>query len=193
VPIKRRTPPTECSAVFDQALRRRWTRLPPPEGLTIEEPSNEPQPQGEAWPVYSLSVVDVAQGIPLAQAGKLHGWRFLVELGSMASAEVVERDGRHQLSRWNHGGFNRQMAEVRQRLSGSETLADGEYELRVLVVPGLCVCAVWVFEEASERSLVVPLAPTDPSLEAYREYTGAAFLTALNASARQRLLQPDPA
>jgi hypothetical protein len=138
--------------------------------------------------MYSLQLDSIpAKGL---QAAKPSGWRFLIADRErvVASAELADDSGNAPLI--NSGPYVSSTAAAIDELERLPEIADGDYELRILKVPGLYVVAAWL---VGERSVVVPLAPAPSFLEAGKPYSEAEFLAALAAPARKVLgLQAGP-
>jgi hypothetical protein len=196
--INRPVPPLQSVGAFEEALIRRQEA-----GRTVLAMAHERRPQADvradaeagpqAYAIYTISVADLANGVPLTEAAQQQGWRYLVVEGNrITAAEVAERDGVHELVRWNYGRFNSQLLSTLVRVVQTAELS-GELDPRVLIVPALCICALWLVDQDTQSSNVIPLSPTDPALEAHRMYPADEFVRTLAPVAASRLASPDPA
>jgi hypothetical protein len=146
----------------------------------------------QAYSVYTVSVRDLADSVPLPEAARQEGWRYLIVEGNrITAAEILDRDGVQELARWNHGRFNSQISATLLRVAQADELS-GEYEPRLLMVPALCVFTVWLVDPG-QSSHVIALPPTDRALEPYRIYADDEFVRALMPAAASRVALRDPA
>jgi hypothetical protein len=115
------------------------------------------------------------------------GWRFLVADRDrvVASAELADDSG--NAPSINSGPYVSATATAIDDLERLPEIADGDFELRILKVPGLYVVAAWL---VGGRRVVVPLAPAPSFLEAGRSYSEEEFMKALAEPARKVLGQP---
>lgn len=130
-------------------------------------------------PVYVLTLAQVLEGEPLAQA-TLRGWRFLVEsaAGPIGALEVgVDEGGKAREAVLREGPEEASALWRLQRERGD--LFSATTAVRLLMVPALYASAIWLHER--ERDEVVPISG-DPS-ERRTEFTvldGAEFLARLH-------------
>lgn len=190
--LRRRPAPPACDAAFRRALqaRRRSASIG-----TAESPGPGPTTaeEEEAYPVYAVSIRDLARAAPIAEVARLTSWRHLVmEKGRWSAAEVADRGGAHRVTSWNRGRLNATIRGAVARAATSPDVAGGDYDIRLLQVPALCVYALWLLDAGTGQSLILPLPPTDPALEPHRAYTGEEFVAALAGSALRRVQGPDP-
>ncbi|MFF4010648.1 hypothetical protein [Streptomyces sp. NPDC001717] len=133
---------------------------------------------------------ELAARRPLGESA-ITGWRYLASRGSrvLASTELsVDTDGRPTgLEQVNMGPYVESTAQALADLSENDEIRAGNYELRILKIPGLCAVVLWLSPTDSERNLFVPLAPAPDYLEAGRIYREDEMLAALEGPARLRL------
>src|SRR5262245_61987814 len=171
--IRPRAAPPESLAALDESLG------PPSRGMGERDLPGRAQ----SYPVHSVALWDLASAAKLASAARYLGWRHVIaDESGLRAGEGAERHGRHRLTPWNHGRFNGELVLATERAAAAPDLAGADYEPRVLLVPALCVHALWLVDKDAARSLVVPLPPTDPALEAYALYPADAFVAALAVS-----------
>jgi hypothetical protein len=138
-----------------------------------------------AHEVYSAGVDELAAGRGLASASPVaHG--FLVMEGSNAIASV-EQDTEGGGVSSTEGPFADATARAIERAEEDPRLADGEYELRALRVPGLYLMAVWLKDLNGDGDVVIPLDPAPAPLEAGRSYGLQELEPELASMSRERL------
>jgi len=137
-------------------------------------------------PVYTAALTDVAAGKTLTSAWCI-GWRVFVskEAGAGRAAEVYwdEAAAVHVFGGVTEGGFVRETLDAIGKLERREEVRQGDYELRVLRIPGLSVYAVWLRSRSGADDLVMPLGPTFESLESGEVISGGDFNHALRKPA----------
>jgi hypothetical protein len=146
--------------------------------------------------VFTLGLTDVARGGDLA-AAKLSSWRHILPPSGknrlMVEVTVDERTGAHRFAALNNGPFAEAVQREVAAASQDPVVRAGDYDLAVLQIPAMAVVAVWLRGRDGSDDVVIPVAPTDPSLVAGRHYGVGAFIQALQPTARQRLAAADPA
>lgn len=114
--------------------------------------------------VFTLGLADLVAGRGL-DAAKPSGWRYLVQEGddALAAADTVATgsgDG-YVFSAFNEGRFVTSTAEAIQAAQAIPEVSRGDFELRLLHVPGLHVMALWLHDIAGNAGdLLVPLEPS---------------------------------
>ncbi len=114
--------------------------------------------------VFTLGLADLVAGRGL-DAAKPSGWRYLVQEGddALAAADTVATgsgDG-YVFSAFNEGRFVTSTAEAIQAAQAIPEVSRGDFELRLLHVPGLHVMALWLHDIAGDAGdLLVPLEPS---------------------------------
>jgi hypothetical protein len=134
--------------------------------------------------VYHLGLDQLSGGAGLDTAEPVAD-RFLV-MGAnetVASAELA-RGGGFQAT---EGPYAEATAAAIRAAEASPELADGNYELRVLRIPGIYLMAVWLKDEDGDGDVVIPLEPAPQPLEAGRHYSPADLLAELETLAKRRL------
>jgi len=114
--------------------------------------------------VFTLGLDDLAAGSGL-EAAKPGRWRYLVQEGdnALAAADTVASGpGRgYVFSAFNEGRFVTSTAEAIQVAQEIPEVSRGDFELRLLHVPGLHVMALWLHGvEGNASDLLVPLEPS---------------------------------
>jgi hypothetical protein len=112
------------------------------------------------------------------------GWRYQVTDRDQIVASAVLAGDAGESPLLNSGPFVSSTVTAIDDLESRPEIAQGEFELRLLKVPGLYVVAAWL---VGERRLIAPLAPTPSFLEAGRLYTEEDFVAALQEPARRVL------
>jgi len=135
--------------------------------------------------VYSLGVDELAKGRGLADTTPV-AQEFLVMEGPSAIASVEQDAGGGGVSS-TEGPFVAATAHAIQQAEGDPELADGEYELRTLRVPGLYLMAVWLKDLNGDGDVVIPLDPAPAPLEAGRSYRLDELEPTLASMSRERL------
>jgi len=117
------------------------------------------------------------------------GWRYLVadQERIVASVELAGDAGESPLL--NGGLYVASTAAAIDELERLPEVAAGDFELRLLKVPGLHVVAAWL---AGRPGLVRPLSPAPGFLEAGRSYTEEEFAAAVREPARRVLAAEAP-
>lgn len=141
--------------------------------------------------VYFLGLSDLAEGASLDSAA-LVGQRVLVMDGeqAIASAELATDDrgsGFHS----NEGPYVEATAEAIARADEDPELADGDYEVRLLRIPGLYFMGIWLKHERGGTDVVIPLEPAPSPFEARRKYSPEELISTLREPARTRLAFDD--
>jgi hypothetical protein len=180
--------PAEPSQESLDAVREHLTDVAgrpefPERGLT------ESAPRGvslsAAHDVYSASVDRLAAGAGLASATPV-ARAFLVMDGPDAVASV-EQDTEGGGVSSTEGPFAEATAKAIERADEDPRLADGDYELRTLRVPGLYLMAVWLKDLNGDGDVVIPLDPAPAPLEAARSYRLDELEPELARMSRERL------
>jgi len=140
--------------------------------------------------VYAIGLDRLAAGAGL-EAAEVVGQRFLVldDDRAVASAELTPGGGFQS----NEGPFVGATAEAIRAAEDSPDLADGNYELRLLRIPGIYLVALWLRDEDGDGGgdVILPLAPTPAPLEAGHRYAPAELQPLLRELAQARLAMPD--
>ena len=176
MPLTTGTPPKTCDRIASEAVR----------GLT-DEATEGPVPD-IALPheVYAMGLDDVVGG-DLKKARRT-GWRYLVLQGDRAVAAAVvdapEGKARMQFSHVNSGPFVEETVNAVAQAEGLEAVARGDYEVRLLNIPALYVMALWLHGERDD--LLLPMPPTNESLDAKKVYAAADLLKRLKRPAQAR-------
>ncbi|PLW71418.1 hypothetical protein C0036_17940, partial [Streptomyces sp. DJ] len=134
-----------------------------------------------ALPVHVLHLGTARGGLPHAERT---GWQFLVRDGErVVAAETVRSADGWAFSHVSEGPF---VSSTVRALRQAEALA-GQYEPRVLSVPGLYMVALWLHSDAAgddtapgEADLLVPLAPAPPGIAAHRPHRVADLIPVLS-------------
>jgi hypothetical protein len=147
---------------------------------------------GLSYPVYALGLSDVASGPGLGKA-KLSAWRHEFASGDEVVSAEVSAGRRPQFAGLNvNSRFRSVQAELRSAAGGRE-IAGKTYEARLLQVSAMGVRALWLKGKSrSDADIVIPLAPTPPTLTADRRYTPAEFVAALKGAAETMLRDDAP-
>jgi hypothetical protein len=138
-----------------------------------------------AHDVYSAGVDELAAGGGLASATAV-ARAFLVMDGPNAVASV-EQDTEGGGVSSTEGPFAEATARAIERAEEDPRLADGDYELRALRVPGLYLIAVWLKDLNGDGDAVIPLDPAPSPLEAGRSYRLDELEPELANMSRERL------
>jgi hypothetical protein len=135
--------------------------------------------------VYSLGVDELAKGRGLAETTQV-AKEFLVMEGPSAIASVEQDPAGGSVSS-TEGPFVAATAQAIRQAEEDPELADGDYELRALRVPGLYLMAVWLKDLEGDGDVVIPLEPAPAPLEAGRSYRLPELERELASMSRERL------
>jgi hypothetical protein len=138
-----------------------------------------------AHDVYSPGVDELAAGGGLASATPV-ARAFLVMDGPNAVASVEQNTEGGGVSS-TEGPFAEATARAIERAEEDPRLADGDYELRTLRVPGLYLMAVWLKDLNGDGDVVIPLSPAPAPLVAGRSYGLDELEPELARMSRERL------
>jgi hypothetical protein len=131
--------------------------------------------------VYSAGVDELAAGRGLSGTEPV-AVRFLVMDGARAVASV-ERDAEGGVSS-TEGPFAEATARAIKQAEADPELAEGDFELRELRVPGLYLMAVWLKDLNGDGDVVIPLEPAPAPLEAGRLYRLPELASTLQSMSR---------
>jgi hypothetical protein len=145
---------------------------------------------GPAWswphPIYVLGLDAILAGHGLDAAQPV-GWRFLSGGADQPAAVAAEAHGAEsdgfRFGALNYGPFNGQMVRLIED-AGAGSAATGDFEPRLLRVPGLQSNAVWLKDRVSGGDILIAMRPSNPALTPGRSYTAEAFVSALAEAAR---------
>jgi hypothetical protein len=138
-----------------------------------------------AHDVYSPGVDELAAGAGLASVTPV-ARAFLVMDGPNAVASVEQNTEGGGVSS-TEGPFAEATARAIERAEEDPRLADGDYELRTLRVPGLYLMAVWLKDLNGDGDVVIPLDPAPAPLRAGRAYGLEELEPELARMSRERL------
>jgi hypothetical protein len=147
-------------------------------------------------PVYDVPVGDIAARKGLGRA-QVTGWRYLLTSGSkvVGAAEVTGGRGgapAEAFAGLNQGPFAAGTAAAIEKVERAKQFATGDYELRVLRVPGLYLMALWL-HGAKDDDWIIPIAPAPPGLEAEHFYSASDFTARMaGAASKVRAQAPVP-
>jgi hypothetical protein len=129
--------------------------------------------------VYSLGLDAIAQGKGLSDAERV-GRRVLVMEGDrpILAAELQDPDGEGGFTA-TEGPYTETTAQAVSDIETWPTVANGEYELRMLRLPALYLMALWLKDYEGQSDLIVPIAPTPSGLEPGVPYTEHELFAAL--------------
>jgi hypothetical protein len=117
----------------------------------------------EPHQVFTLGLSDLVAGKGL-DAARPTGWRYLVQEGDnvLASAETVAVGpaDKQVFSAFTEGGFVASSASAIHAVRAFPEVKQGDFELRLLNIPGLYVLALWLHHTQAKGDLLVPLAPS---------------------------------
>jgi hypothetical protein len=141
----------------------------------------------EPHQVFTLGLSDLAAGKGL-KAAKPTGWRYLVQEGDnvLASAEVTSAGpaDKYVFSAFNEGRFVASSANAMRAVREFPEVKQGNFELRLLNVPGLYVMALWLHGAQGKGDLLVPLAPSPIETPVGKPVPAAVLLKELAAKAK---------
>lgn len=113
-------------------------------------------------PVYNIGIKDLAENRGLEAASHI-GWRYLLGHDSevIASADAyLFPDRKPEFAQVNEGPMVQGIVSGIHAANSEETIARGEYEVRLLVIPALYVAALWLVDIVSGNDKIIPIAPT---------------------------------
>jgi hypothetical protein len=133
-------------------------------------------------PFFVLDLSDVRKGI---MAARQVGWWHLLPTGDPAGSALAQttiRDSnQHVFAGVTESPFVSDLENRLTVLRADPTVSAGSYDAALLQVPAMDVMAIWLQDTAHHDDLIVPLAPSPPSLTAGRQYSTPQFLGALRA------------
>ena len=182
------TPPEEGLEILRAGITGLMSR---PETHTFAATAgSEPQDISVAAPhrVYFVGADEVAAG-RLLGATLLAGWRYILLAGEkpLLAAELsfVAKGQRLEFSHTNAGSFVEATIKGVRVAEGLEEIREGDFELRLLEVPSLSLCALWL--HAKQRDFLLPLTPAPNGVTPYHLYTEDELLSILGAVALMRI------
>lgn len=138
--------------------------------------------------VYFVGANEVASG-RLLGAALLAGWRYIVLAGEqpLLAAELsFAAEGQPlEFSHTNAGPFVEATIKGVRVAEGLAEIRAGDFELRLLEAPGLCLTALWF--HAEQNDFLLPLPPAPNGLRPYHLHTEEELLAALGESATSRM------
>jgi hypothetical protein len=145
-------------------------------------------------PVYVLGLDAIVAGRDFSTA-KLALWTHFLASVPDGDNQVVAADVNADTSRFaslKEGpqvlAFYRQV----QVLVQAPDIGPQSFELAQLRIPALHVKAVWLKDKAGGGDVVIPVAPTDPTLTPGRRYSVPEFLAALRPAAESAIAHAGP-
>jgi hypothetical protein len=162
MPLRVPAPPTEAAdavhSTFQAFADSGTFRLPALRNATGPLQLTKPHQ------VFTLGLADLAAGRGL-EAANPTGWRYLVQEGDnvLAAADTVATGSGNDyiFSAFNEGRFVTSTAEAIQAAQAIPEVSQGDFEFRLLDVPGLHVMALWLHDlKESANDLLVPLEPS---------------------------------
>lgn len=148
----------------------------------------------EPHQVFTLGLSDLAAGKGL-DAAKPTGWRYLVQEGDnvLASAETVAVGPADEqvFSAFNEGRFVASSVNAMRAAREFPEVKQGNFELRLLNVPGLYVLALWLHNAQGKGDFLVPLAPSPVETPTGKPVPAAVLLKELAAKAKAPIEAPD--
>ncbi len=192
MPAHLQAAPEGARAVLDEGLNAAAAaqRLRASKGGPVALPDN-PALEGP-FPLFTLPAEAVARGEGAGRAF-LAGWRYLILEGgtpTKAADLSINEDGTARFAGLSAGPS---LAGIHRALKLARTLP-GDYEARLLRVPGLAGQALWAHDAAhpgEDRFFLLPL--VFPPLVEGRAYTAAELIPVLHAKAARIAAQPRPA
>jgi hypothetical protein len=149
--------------------------------------ATQPLQLTEPHQVFTLGLTDLVAGKGL-EAAKPTGWRYLVQEGDrvLASAETVlaGQGNDHVFSAFNEGRLVAATADAIRIARELPDVNHGDFELRLLSVPGLYFTAVWAHEPQGARDLLLPLTPSFVDAPAGQPVLASRLLDELASKAR---------
>ncbi|MCW4049620.1 MAG: hypothetical protein NWE89_07770 [Candidatus Bathyarchaeota archaeon] len=120
----------------------------------------------QAVPVYHLGLDDLKQNGDISSAEQ-RSWRYLVkhddEVVATADA-VIGGDGEPVFSHVNEGPLVTGIISALNVADSIGELEDGDYEVRLLMVPALYVAALWFVDSTGGQDYAMPIEPTSGPL-----------------------------
>lgn len=140
----------------------------------------------QAVPVYHLGLTDLAENRDITVA-KQTSWRYLVKHNGevVASADaVIGAEGKPVFSHVNEGPLVNGIISAIQTANSQEILQEGEYEVRLLMVPALYVAALWLVDMTGGQDQAMPIEPTFAPLTTNKLITIEHLIATLQELAR---------
>lgn len=120
------------------------------------------------------------------------GWRFLVHDGDhvAAAADAVRgAAGEHSFGHLNEGPFVQGTEEAIRRAEDIEAVKKGRFEPLFLMVPAICVVALWLLDLKGDADWFMAIPPAPREFHPYQEIGHGDFVAALNKTVAR--LGPD--
>jgi|APFre7841882654_1041346.scaffolds.fasta_scaffold51768_2 hypothetical protein len=153
----------------------------------LATPTSIPLPL-QALPIYTLGLNALANGKDFAAANQT-GWRYLLkhENEVIASADAVIGLGREpEFADVSEGPLVTGLDSAIQAANSEKSLENGEYEVRILMVPALYVAALWLVDTVEGHDLAIPIDPAPSQLIPNKVVTGKELLAVLQKAAIHR-------
>jgi hypothetical protein len=146
-----------------------------------------------AVPLYVMDLAALARDEPVGLAATQRGWRYLMRgTDGITGTDVAEYDGQHRVVLVSSARFNARIAGTVDAAPDLVASASIDYELRYLLVPGLCMLLLWLEGAKPGEGLLLPLPPTGLKTLRRRLYREDEFLSIARPLAERRLARPDP-
>jgi hypothetical protein len=148
--------------------------------------------------IYNLPLSAVAESAPPDRAKPVGRRALVTNQGEpIATVELPDPDGESGVVT-THGPFTESTAAAVGSVQSESKVADGEYELRMLRVPGIYLMALWLKDKQGQDDIFVPLAPAPAGLDAGTQYSWNELQTQLKGPAtrvieHERRQHPGPA
>lgn len=196
MPLIFKKEPEEVKDIVESQINRMNMKMafstPRLAGLVAEAPA-EPIPS-KPLPVYHLGLEDLADKAEI-EASIQTGWQYMVkhEDEVLASAEtVLDQDKNPVFAQVSEGPLVEGTVQAIDYAEEQEKIKDGEYEVRILMVPALYVALLWLVDKKNKADLAIPIAPTTTPLEPNNVMTMKEVMEILQKSAKDLLKSQPP-
>jgi hypothetical protein len=182
--------PSEVAEVVNSGLQRmalmQAFRTPRLARIVAQQPralALTPPILSQPMPVYHLGLKDLAEGRDLDAAVQT-GWRYMLnhENEVVASADtVLDADEKPVFAQVTEGPLVNGTATAIQM---ADTL-EGEYEVRLLMVPALYTAALWLVDTTEGHDLAIPISPAPSYLTPEKPIPVRELLAMLQKAAKE--------
>ncbi len=184
MPIILSKPSTALRQAFEAGLQHLVDLNRVPAGLPVN-----PNPQ----PIYLLSLQDTKGNFRLPNVARLVSWRYFA---GDVSGDVVTGDINatppHAISGLSYGNTAKRALQATLALSGLKEVQDGNFEPRLLRIPGALAQGFWLKPPSEDNGLIVPFGSTfEPTHREGKPAPIDGFLTTLRPVAKQVLRRAD--
>lgn len=114
--------------------------------------------------VHIMSLNDIVSGEGFQKA--VHsGWKYFTDDNKAIEVHYDEDGNNHRLAEMNEGVHIKNVQDSIKLIRKEKMIRGKHYEISLLVIPGLCITALWLHHKDGNNDLVVPVKPLHPILK----------------------------